>query len=69
MTDHPTMDALLKQNPKAAAEAERLERIREQVSELRKKGMRGKQFDLSSPFGSKLWLGHQKAGTGFLNDT
>ena len=65
MTDHPTMDALLKQNPKAGADAERLERIREQVSELRKKGMRSKQFDLSSPFGRKLWLGRQKAGSGF----
>jgi hypothetical protein len=69
MNNHNTMDALLKQNPKAAAEAERIERIRQQVAELRKKGLRNKQFDLSSPFGSKLWLGRQKAGSRDQNDT
>lgn len=59
-----TIEALLKQNPKAAAKAERIERLREQVSELRKKGMKTKGYDLSPPFGGKLWLGHQKRKPG-----
>jgi hypothetical protein len=68
MKSQQTMESLLKQNPKAAAEADRIERIREQVSELRKKGMKSKQFDLSSPFGKKLWLGNHKSGRRYQND-
>lgn len=60
MIDHPDMDTLLAQNPKAARQAERIERWRRQVSELRKKGMKEKAYDLSSPFGQKLWLGRTK---------
>lgn len=60
MPEHLTLDALLRQNPKAAAEADRITLLRERVAELRKKGMKEKSFDLSSPFGQKLWITRSK---------
>jgi hypothetical protein len=56
MTKNPDLQKLLDQNPRAKAEADKIERAQEVLRTLRENGVPPRAYDLEPPFGRRSWL-------------